>query len=133
MKTAVTALLVLATGAAAWAHDEKFSSSRVEVKDDLVTWSVDVSLQAMGTVVPLPANPLDLSEREFEALRPEFIRYLQTCMSVKINGAVVEPEPGPTDPVRETSVTSGEKYIAHFWQTQALVCVQSSPLERSST
>ena len=82
MKTAVTALLVLATGAAAWAHDEKFSSSRVEVKDDLVTWSVDVSLQAMGTVVPLPANPLDLSEREFEALRPEFIRYLQTCMSV---------------------------------------------------
>ncbi len=117
MKTAWTALLLLASGAAAWAHDEKFSSSRVDVKDDAVVWSVDVSVQAIGTVVPLPANPLDLSEREFEALRPEILRYLKTCMAVKINGVAVEPEPGPTEPVRETSVTSGEKYIAHFWQS----------------
>jgi hypothetical protein len=117
VKTAWTLVLLLAAGAAAWAHDEKFSSSRVEVKDDLVTWSVDVSVQAIGTVVPLPANPLDLSEREFEALRPEILKYLRTCMRVTMNGVPVEPEPGPTEPVRETSVTSGEKYIAHFWQT----------------
>ena len=117
MKIAWTLLALLATGASAWAHDEKFSSSRVEVKDDAVTWSVDVSVQAIGTVIPLPANPLDLSEREFEALRPQILRYLRSTMAVRINGDPIEPEPGPTDPVRETSVTSGEKYIAHFWQT----------------
>jgi hydrogenase/urease accessory protein HupE len=117
VKIAWTSLILFATGAAAWAHDEKFSSSRVEVKEDLVTWSVDVSVQAIGTVIPQAANPLDLSEREFESLRPEILRYLKSCMAVRINGVAVEGEPGPMDPVRETSVASGEKYIAHFWQT----------------
>jgi len=61
VKIAWTSLILLATGAAAWAHDEKFSSSRVEVKEDQVLWSVDVSVQAIGTVIPQAANPLDLS------------------------------------------------------------------------
>ena len=69
MKTAWTALLLLVSGAAAWAHDEKFSSSRVDVKDDAVVWSVDVSVQAIGTVLPLPANPLTLVEATDLAMR----------------------------------------------------------------
>jgi beta-xylosidase len=60
VKIAWTALLLLATGAAAWAHDEKFSSSRVDVKDNGVTWSVDVSMQGLERVLTLPAGPVEL-------------------------------------------------------------------------
>ena len=117
MKSVCTPLVLLAIGASAWAHDERFSSSRVDVKDDGVTWSVDVSMQGMSTVLALPASPVDLTERQFLALKPEFVRYLRSCMTVKINGVEVAPEEGAIEPVYETFVASGEKYIAHFWQS----------------
>jgi hydrogenase/urease accessory protein HupE len=116
MKVTWTGLLLLAAGASAWAHDEKFSSSRVDVKDDGVTWSVDVSMQGLEKVINLPANPVELTERQFRSLQPEIVKYLQTCMSVKINGIDVQGEPGALEPLYETFVASGEKYIAHARQ-----------------
>ncbi|HEV3026698.1 MAG TPA: hypothetical protein VG457_03955, partial [Planctomycetota bacterium] len=116
MKFTWTALLLVASGAAAWAHDEKFSSSRVDVKDDGVTWSVDVSMQGLEKVIALPTSPVELTERQFRMLQPDIIRYLQTCMTVKINGLEVQGVPLATDPLYETFVASGEKYIAHARQ-----------------
>jgi len=98
-------------------HDEKSSSSRVQVRDDGVTWAVDLSLQGLSTVLPLPADPVDLSERRLQAFQPEIVKYLRTCMTLKINGTRVEGEPVQLEPVYETFVASGEKYIAHFWIT----------------
>ncbi|HZE99485.1 MAG TPA: HupE/UreJ family protein [Planctomycetota bacterium] len=117
MKPAWTLLFVLSTSAAALAHDEKFSSSRVEVKDDVLTWAVDVSLQGLGTVLTLPAPAIDLTERQLQAFKPEILKYLRSCMRVQVNGVELEPEDGALEPVYETFVASGEKYIAHFWQT----------------
>ncbi|HVR86595.1 MAG TPA: HupE/UreJ family protein [Planctomycetota bacterium] len=116
MKFAWTVLLLMISGAAAWAHDEKFSSSRVDVKEDGVTWSVDVSLQGLEKVVSLPASPVELTERQFRMLQPDIIQYLQTCMTVKINGLEVRGVPVATDPLYETFVASGVKYIAHARQ-----------------
>ncbi|MBV8880483.1 MAG: HupE/UreJ family protein [Planctomycetaceae bacterium] len=114
MSAALGVLLLLTSTAAV--HDEKFSSSRVEVTDVGVTWSVDVSLQGLETVMALPANPLDLTERQFKSLQPEIVRYLRTCMKVEIDGKVVEGEAGGLEPLYETNVASGEKYIAHARQ-----------------
>ncbi len=116
MKIVCTALLLLATGAAAWAHDEKFSSSRVDVKDDGVTWSVDLSMQGLEKVITLPGSPVELTERQFRALQPEIVKYLRTCMKVKINGVEVDGVAADLEPLYETFVASGEKYIAHARQ-----------------
>ncbi|HLY75230.1 MAG TPA: HupE/UreJ family protein [Planctomycetota bacterium] len=113
MKVLTTALLLAASGAAAWAHDEKFSSSRVDVNDAGVTWSVDVSMQGLEKVIALPASPVELTENQFRALGPDIIRYLRACMTVKINGVEVTGEPQSPEPLYETFVASGEKYIAH--------------------
>lgn len=98
-------------------HDEKFSSSRVDVASDGVTWAVDLSTQGLSTVVDLPVSPPELSERQLQALQPEIVKYLRSCMTLKINGTKVEGEPVRLEPVYETFVASGEKYIAHFWIT----------------
>jgi len=116
VKIICTALLLLATGAAAWAHDEKFSSSRVDVKDDGVTWSVDVSMQGLEKVITLPGSPVDLTERQFRTLQADIVKYLQTCMTVKINGVEVQGIPIALEPLYETFVASGDKYIAHARQ-----------------
>src|SRR6185295_11545628 len=116
MLRASAAVLFLLAGASAWAHDEKFSVSRIDVKDDGITWSVDVALQGLQKVLELPADPLDLSERQLQAMKPEIVRYLRTCMKAEINGAEAEPEAGLLEPVYETFVASGEKYIAHARQ-----------------
>jgi hydrogenase/urease accessory protein HupE len=117
MKRAAACVLFLLAAGPAWAHDEKFSSSSVEVKDDVVIWRVDVALQGLQKVFELPADPLDLTERQLQGLKPEIVRYLRTCMKVRINGVPVEPEAGSLEPVTETFIASGEKYIAHARQT----------------
>lgn len=116
MKPFCSALLLLAAGSAAWAHDEKFSKSSVDVDDAGVTWSVDVSMQGLGLVMTLPGDPVELSERQLQALQPEIVKYLRTCMKVEIDGAPVEGEAGALEPVYETFVASGEPYIAHARQ-----------------
>jgi hydrogenase/urease accessory protein HupE len=116
MKFVPTAFLLLATVAAAWAHDEKFSSSRVDVKPGGVTWSVDVSMQGLEKVIALPVNPVELTERQFRALQPEIVDYLRKCMRVEINGVETPGEPLSLEPLYETFVASGEKYIAHARQ-----------------
>ncbi|HLY10716.1 MAG TPA: HupE/UreJ family protein [Planctomycetota bacterium] len=113
MKLFWTALFMLAAGAGAWAHDEKFSSSRVDVKPDGVTWSVDVSMQGLEKVLDLPASPFDLTERQFRALGPEIVKYLQTCMRAEINGTDAKGEFVALEPLYERFVASGDQYIAH--------------------
>ena len=116
MKSAGTALLLLACGSAAWAHDEKFSVSRIDIKDDGVTWSVDVSLQGLEKVLQLPADPVDLSDSQFQGMKASIVKYLGTCMKVEINGVLVEPEAGTLAPLFERHVASGEMVIAHARQ-----------------
>ncbi len=116
MRSAGTALLLLACGSAAWAHDEKFSVSRIEIRDDGVTWSVDVSLQGLEKIFKLPADPVDLSDRQFQGMKAAVVEYLRTCMKVEINGVLVEPEAGTLAPLFERHVASGELVIAHARQ-----------------
>ncbi|MBI3857440.1 MAG: HupE/UreJ family protein [Planctomycetes bacterium] len=101
---------------AASVHDEKLSVSRVEVKDGGVVWTVDVALQGLEKVLKLPADPLDLSERQLQDMKDEVVRYLRTCMKLEIDGAPVEPEAESLEPLTETFIATGEKYIAHARQ-----------------
>lgn len=110
MIAALAALLVLA------AHDEKLSVSRVEVKADGIVWTVDVALQGLEKILKLPADPIDLSERQLQGMKDEIVAYLRTCMKAEINGAVIDPEAGSLEPVYETFIATGEKYIAHARQ-----------------
>jgi hydrogenase/urease accessory protein HupE len=112
----LTVVLTLLAGGSAWAHDEKLSVSRVEVKDDGIVWTVDVALQGLQKVLALPADPLDLTERQFQGLKDEIVKYLRTCMKAEIDGKEAEVEPGTLLPLYETFVASGEKYIAHARQ-----------------
>src|SRR5262247_214569 len=111
MISAVAAVLVLLA-----AHDEKLSVSRVEVTPDGIVWTVDVALQALEKVLKLPADPLDLTERQLQATKDEIVKYLRTCMKAEINGAEVTPEAEELSPVYETFIATGEKYIAHARQ-----------------
>jgi hydrogenase/urease accessory protein HupE len=110
----LSALLLAA--ALASTHDEKLSVSKVEVSRDEVVWTVDVALQGLEKVLRLPADPLDLSERQLQSAKDDIVRYLRTCMKIGINGVPIEAEAGPLEPVYETFVASGEKYIAHARQ-----------------
>jgi hydrogenase/urease accessory protein HupE len=109
-------LMFLLVGGSAWAHDEKLSISRVDVKDDGIVWTVDVSLVGLEKVITLAGDPLDLTESRFQGMKDDIVAYLRTCMKVEINGELVVPEPGGLEPIYETFVATGEKYIAHARQ-----------------
>lgn len=117
MMRAAAVVLFLAAAGSAWAHDEKFSASKVDVEENAVVWRVDVALQGLQKIFDLPADPLDLSEKQLQALKPDIVRYLRTCMKIRINGVAVEPEAGALEPVYEKFIASGENYIAHARQT----------------
>src|SRR6185295_4364121 len=110
MMHALAVLLALAV------HDEKLSVSRVEVKPDGVVWTVDVALQGLEKVLKFPADPLDLSERQLQGMKDEIVKYLRTCVKADIDGTPVEPEAGSLEPLYETFIATGEKYIAHARQ-----------------
>ena len=116
MTRIAAAVLFLLAGASAWAHDEKLSVSRVDVKDDAVVWTVDVALRGLEKILKLPADPLDLSERQLQGMKDEIVRYLRACIKVEIDGRLTDPEPGTLEPLYETFIASGEKYIAHARQ-----------------
>lgn len=104
--------MVLLTGTAAWAHDERFSASKVEIKQNEVLWTVDVATQGLEKVVRLPAGALKLTEPQLQEAKTDIVAYLLECLKVEINGVSVEAEPGTLEPVYDTLVASGEKYIA---------------------
>lgn len=122
MLHAVAVLCLLA------AHDEKLSVSRIEVRDDGVVWTVDVSLQGLEKVLKLPAEPIDLSDSQFLGMKDDIVKYLRTCMGVTINGAAVEGEAGALEPVYETFIATGEKIIAHA--RQVFRYPSSAPVKR---
>src|SRR5262245_4636787 len=97
-------------------HDEKLSVSRVEVKDNGIVWTVDVALQGLEKVLKFPADPLDLTERQLQGMKDEIVGYLRTCLKVNVDGAFVEPEAEYLEPLYETFIATGEKYIAHARQ-----------------
>src|SRR6185503_12630203 len=108
------------------AHDEKLSVSRVEVRDDGVVWTVDVSLQGLEKVLKLPAEPID--DFQLRGMKDDIVRYLRTCMAVTINGADVEGEAGALEPLYETFIATGEKVIAHA--RQVFRYPSSAPVKR---
>ena len=99
-----------------FAHDEKLSVSKVDVRDDGIVWTVDVSLQGLEKVLKLPADPVELSDSQFLGMKDEIVRYLRTCMKLEINGAEVQGEAEALEPLLETFVVTGDKYIAHARQ-----------------
>jgi hydrogenase/urease accessory protein HupE len=115
LRASATVLFLLA-GASAFAHDEKLSISRVEIAGDEVVWTVDVSLQGLEKVLRLPAEPLDMTERQLQGAKDDIVRYLRTCMKIEINGGAVEAEAGALEPLYETFIVTGEKVIAHARQ-----------------
>jgi hypothetical protein len=129
MKRALPLVLILLADGTAWAHDEKLSLSRVEVKEDGIVWSVVVSMQGLEKVLQLPTDPIDLTERQLQEVKSDIVDYLRRCAAVEINGSVAEAEPGPLEPVYETFVASGDKYIAHA--RQELRFRSASPVKRA--
>jgi hydrogenase/urease accessory protein HupE len=113
---AAFATLSAASSAKAEAHDEKLSVSRVEVKGDEVVWSIDVALQGLQKVIEFRADPIDLSERQLQEMKGAITQYLGKCLTVEINGREVQAEAGTLEPLYETFIASGEKYIAHARQ-----------------
>jgi hydrogenase/urease accessory protein HupE len=98
------------------AHDEKLSVSRIEVTPEGIVWTVDVALQGLEKVLKLPVDPLDLSEAQLQGMKEEIVRYLRTCMKAEIDGEMIEPQAASLEPVTETFIATGEKYIAHARQ-----------------
>jgi hydrogenase/urease accessory protein HupE len=108
-------LLVLVAVAVASAHDERFSTSKVEVKPNEVLWTVDVGVAGLEKVIRLPAGELELTEAQLQAAKPDVIAYLLECLKVEINGNSAEAEPGALEPVYATG-TTGQKYISYARQ-----------------
>ncbi|MFN3485157.1 MAG: HupE/UreJ family protein [Planctomycetota bacterium] len=99
------------------AHDEKLSSSLLEVLENRVVWRVDVGVPALERVgVEFPAAPVDLSEEHLREREPEIVRYLKSCIALEIDGVPVEPEAGELSPVYEPFLATGEPYIARVRQ-----------------
>ena len=103
---------MLLAGAVASAHDERFSSSRVEVKANEVLWTVDVGVAGLEKVIRLPAGELELTDAELQDSKSDIVGYLQECLKVDINGNTVEGEPGALEPLYATGAT-GQKYISY--------------------
>ena len=115
----LTAVLLAALAAV---HDEKVSTSRIQVLDGRVVWRVDVGIPALERVgVKFPAAPLDLSEEHLREVEPEIVRYLKSCIALEIDGVRVEPEAGELSPVYEPFLATGEPYIARIRQEFATV------------
>src|SRR5262249_29970062 len=85
-------LLVLFAGAIASAHDERFSTSKVEVKPNEVLWTVDVGVAGLEKVVRLPAGEIELTEAQLQAAKSDVVPYVLECLKVEINGNAVEGE-----------------------------------------
>ncbi len=122
-------MALLAGSAAAWAHDEKYSVSHVEVKGKELVWTVDVPLQGLEKVLKLPADILDLTESQLQGMKGDVVAYLLTCMKVEIDGSFVPPEPGGIKPITEIFFASGERYIAHA--SQEFRFVAAAPIQRA--
>jgi hypothetical protein len=116
MTRGIATVLFLFAAAPAFAHDEKLSVSQVEVKPGEVVWTIDVALQGLQKVLEFPVDPIDLSERQLQGLKGPITQYLSKCLSVEINGSPVPFEAGPLEPLYETFIATGEKYIAHARQ-----------------
>jgi hydrogenase/urease accessory protein HupE len=127
MMRGIATVLFLLAGATAFAHDEKLSVSRVEVRPGEVVWTIDVALQGLQKVLEFPADPIDLSERQLQGLKGPIAQYLSKCLSVEINGRPAALEPGTVEPLYETFIASGEKYIAHA--RQQFVCRGGDPVK----
>jgi hydrogenase/urease accessory protein HupE len=107
-------LLVLFAGSAS-AHDERFSTSNVEVRPNEVLWTLDAGVAGLEKVVRLPAGELELTEAQLQAAKPDIVAYLLECLKVEINGNPVEAEAGALEPVYATG-TTGQKYISYARQ-----------------
>jgi len=108
--------ILLLAAALAPTHDEKLSVSRVEVRTGEVVWTIDVALQGLQKVLEFATDPIDLSERRLQDMKGPIAGYLGKCLSVEINGQPVQAEAGTLEPLYETFIATGEKYIAHARQ-----------------
>jgi len=89
----------------------------VEVSQNEVLWRVDVPIGGLAKVVKLPADdPLKITDAQLQEARSDIVAYLLEVLKVEINGNPVEAEPGALQPVYDTIVGSGEKFIGYARQ-----------------
>jgi hydrogenase/urease accessory protein HupE len=117
MRALALALLLVGLAAAhAWAHDERFSASKVEVRPNEVEWTVDVGTAGLEKVVHLAAGELNLTEAELQEAKPDVVAYLLESIKIEVNGSPVEPEPGALEPVYDAWAGTGQRYISYARQ-----------------
>jgi hydrogenase/urease accessory protein HupE len=75
-----------------------------------------VATQGLEKVLKLPADALKLTEPQLQEAKRDIVAYLLECIKVEINGVSVEAVPGTMEPVYDTLVGSGEKYISYARQ-----------------
>ena len=100
-------LLVLFAGSVASAHDERFSTSIVEIKPTEVLWTVNVGVAGLEKVVRLPAGELELTEAQLQDSKSDIIAYLLGVS--RSRSWPVEPKPGE----RSMPPATGQKYISY--------------------
>ena len=88
----------------------------MEVRPNEVIWTVEVATQGLEKVLKLPADALKLTEPQLQEVKRDIVAFLLESLKVEINGVSVEAEPGTMEPVYDTLVGSGEKYISYARQ-----------------
>jgi hydrogenase/urease accessory protein HupE len=113
---ALALFLVLVIGTLAWAHDERFSASKVDIRPNEVDWTVDVGTAGLEKVVRLPESERNLTEPMLQEAKPDIVAYLLEVLKVEINGKPVEAEPGAIEPVYADLTGKREQYISYTRQ-----------------
>jgi hydrogenase/urease accessory protein HupE len=109
-------LALLVVSAPAWAHDERFSASRVEIRAREILWTVDVGTAGVEKVVRLPGGEMTITAEQLQEAKADIVAYLLETLKVEINGKPVEGEAEALEPVYATWAVTGQKYISYARQ-----------------
>jgi hydrogenase/urease accessory protein HupE len=88
----------------------------VEITPHEVLWTVDVGIAGLEKVVRLSAKEMEITDAQLQEAKPDVVAYLLESLKVDINGDEVEGEPGELEPVYDTVVATGQRYISYARQ-----------------
>jgi hypothetical protein len=110
-------LISLMATSSAHGHDEKVSSSTVEVIGRQVRWKVDVGVAALAKVVSLPAPEGQLRPEQLVPVRAAIAAAIGRGLAVKVNGQVVPPVADTLEPQLEPPPAGGAPVLTRVVQT----------------
>jgi hydrogenase/urease accessory protein HupE len=94
----------------AFAHDEMVSASRVEVGDRAIVWKVDIGIDGLRKVIPLPQG--DLGEAALDERRDAIAGYLLGALAITADGRPLAGKASRVDPIYEPSIVTGAPRVA---------------------